>query len=669
MGFSSGRPGTKNDNKEINMSAKYFPHLFSEGQIGNFEIKNRIVMLPMARQFQGFNGEVTQKTIDYYVERAKGGVGLIILGSTRVFPPGHQFYTPASLNIGDDRYLPGHCDLVQAIHAYGAKIAIQFGHIGGQTVHQSVAASDVQQYFCDGTAYCKPRPITSDEIYDMIEMFGHGAVKAKTAGYDMVEIHAAHGYLLSGFLSPRFNLRTDEFGGSLENRTRIIVQLIQAIKRSAGDDFAVSVRISADDFIEGSIDLGESPQVAKILEDAGADVISVSAGSHETQHLSNDIMRMAEDFKRPLFEAVKKELTIPIIVGGGYRNPESADKIVADGVADFLGMARSFLADPEWPQKAREGRIEDIRRCVSCGECLYQRGGKFTWPQGCSVNPVFARERQWSVVEPAGIKKKVMVIGGGPAGMEAARVASLRGHEVTLYDKGKELGGQLLLAASPPGKRRLLWIRDYLATQLEKQGVNVKPGVDVTPELIDSESPDAVVLATGATPKQPDYIDTSDERVINAWDVLGGQVEPVAQKVVVIGGNMLGCEVAEFMADQGNLVSVIKMRPGAAMAEDCEPTNRRGLLDSLQECRVKLLSGFKVEGLTGAGVKVVQRDTGEARTLEAESIVLALGATPERRLFDDLKKEEVEFHPIGDCRQPNNIRQAIYEGALVGRQI
>jgi len=626
-------------------------------------------MLPMARQFQGFNGEVTQKTIDYYVERAKGGVGLIILGSTRVFPPGHPFYTPASLNIGDDRYLPGHCDLVQAIHAYGAKVAIQFGHIGGQTVHQSVAASDVQQFFCDGTAYCKPRPITRAEISDMIEQFGQGALKAKTAGYDMVEIHAAHGYLLSGFLSPKLNLRTDEFGGSLENRADIIVKLIQQIKRMVGDDFPVGVRISADDFIEGSIDLGESPRAARILEEAGADVISVSAGSHETQHLSNDTMRMDEDFKRPLFEAVKKELNIPIIVGGGYRNPDSADKIVADGVADFLGMARSFLADPDWPQKAREGRIEDIRRCVSCGECLYQKGGKFTYPHGCSVNAVFAREREWTRLEPAAEKKKVMIIGGGPAGMEAARIASLRGHAVTLYDRGKELGGQLLLAAAPPGKRRLLWIRDYLAVQLEKQGVKVNLGTAVTPEMIASERPDAVVLATGAIPKEPDYIDASDERVVSSWDILGGQVEPVAQKVVVIGGNMLGCEVAEFMADQGNLVSVIKMRPGAEMAEDCEPTNRRGLLDSLQECRVSFLSGFKVAGLTGDGVKVVQRDSGEERTLEAETIVLALGATPERSLVDDLKKGEIEFHPIGDCRQPNNIRQAIYEGALVGRQL
>lgn len=651
------------------MSVKHYPHLFKEGRIGNLEIKNRIVMLPMARQFQGFNGEVTQKTIDYYKGRAKGGVGLIIVGSTRVFPPGHAFYTPASLNIGDDRYIPGHCDLVEVIHAYGAKAAIQFGHIGGQTVHQSVAASDVQQFFCDGTAYCKPRPISKSEIYDMIGLFGVGALKAKMAGYDMVEIHAAHDYLLGGFLSPKLNRREDEFGGSLENRTRILVRLIHQIKESAGDDFVVCVRISADDFLEGSINIAESPAVAKILEEAGADVISVSAGSHETQHLSNDIMRLDEDFKRPLFEAVKKAVNVPIIVGGGYRNPDKAEKIVADGIADFLGMARSFLADAEWPKKAREGRVEDIRRCVSCGECLYQRGGKFTWPQGCSVNAVFARERDWGVLEPAGVKKKVTVIGGGPAGMEAARIASLRGHEVTLYDKGKELGGQLLLAAVPPGKKRLLWIRDYLATQLKKQGVKIILESQVTPALIGTENPDAIVMATGASPMKADVIDSSDARVVSAWDILTGSVEPVGQKVVVIGGNMLGCEVAELIAEKGNIVSVIKMRPGEAMAEDCEPTNRRGLLDALQACRVNMVSGHKVKGLTADGVKVVHRDTGEESTLEAETVVLALGSKPNRGLIDELKKSSVDFFPIGDCRQPRNIRNAIYEGALIGRQI
>jgi 2,4-dienoyl-CoA reductase-like NADH-dependent reductase (Old Yellow Enzyme family)/thioredoxin reductase len=651
------------------MSEKHFPHLFKKGKIGNLTTKNRIVMLPMARQFQGLNGEVTQKTIDYFTERAKGDVGLIIIGSTRVFPPGHKFHTPASLNIGDNRYIPGHCDLVEALHAHGAKVSIQFGHIGGQTHMQGVAASDVQQYFCDGTPYTKPIPITRSEIWDTIDLFAKGAVMAKTAGYDMVEIHAAHDYLLGGFLSPLLNTRTDEFGGSLENRTRILVEMLKAIKTQAGNDFPVCVRISAIDYLENSIDLDESPQVAKILEAAGADVISVSAGCHETQHLSNDTMRMEEDFKRPLFEAIKKVVNVPIIVAGGYRNPDVSEKIVSDGVADFLGIARPLLADPEWAQKAYQGRADDIRKCLSCGECLYVRGGAFNFPQSCAVNAVFGREGEWTDIEPAPEKKTVMVVGGGPAGMEAARIASLRGHFVTLYEKGNTLGGQLLLAANPPGKNRILWIRDYLANQLEKQGVKINFGVVVTPELIAAEKPDELIMATGAIPKQVDITGSDTNRVVLAWDVLRGDVTLKNQKAVVVGGSMMACETAEFMASRGNEVSVIKMRAGSYMAEDCEPTNRRGIMDFLQEHKVKEITDHKFEKITGSGVDLTDNETGKKVSIEAAVIVLALGSAPVRELADALEEQGVPFRMIGDCCQPKNIKQAIYQGALAGRQV
>jgi 2,4-dienoyl-CoA reductase-like NADH-dependent reductase (Old Yellow Enzyme family)/thioredoxin reductase len=651
------------------MSEKHFPHLFKKGKIGNLTTKNRIVMLPMARQFQGLNGEVTQKTIDYFTERAKGDVGLIIIGSTRVFPPGHKFHTPASLNIGDNRYIPGHCDLVEALHAHGAKVSIQFGHIGGQTHMQGVAASDVQQYFCDGTPYTKPIPITRSEIWDTIDLFAKGAVMAKTAGYDMVEIHAAHDYLLGGFLSPLLNTRTDEFGGSLENRTRILVEMLKAIKTQVGNDFPVCVRISAIDYLENSIDLDESPQVAKILEAAGADVISVSAGCHETQHLSNDTMRMEEDFKRPLFEAIKKVVNVPIIVAGGYRNPDVSEKIVSDGVADFLGIARPLLADPEWAQKAYQGRADDIRKCLSCGECLYVRGGAFNFPQSCAVNAVFGREGEWTDIEPAPEKKTVMVVGGGPAGMEAARIASLRGHFVTLYEKGNTLGGQLLLAANPPGKNRILWIRDYLANQLEKQGVKINFGVVVTPELIAAEKPDELIMATGAIPKQVDITGSDTNRVVLAWDVLRGDVTLKNQKAVVVGGSMMACETAEFMASRGNEVSVIKMRAGSYMAEDCEPTNRRGIMDFLQEHKVKEITDHKFEKITGSGVDLTDNETGKKVSIEAAVIVLALGSAPVRELADALEEQGVPFRMIGDCCQPKNIKQAIYQGALAGRQV
>lgn len=651
------------------MSEKHFPHLFKKGKIGNFTTKNRIVMLPMARQFQGMNGEVSQKTIDYFAERAKGGVGMIIIGSTRVFPPGHKFYTPASLNLSTPQFIPGHCELVQALHAHGTKVSIQFGHIGGQTHMPSVAASDVRQNFCDGTPYTKPSPITRSEIWDTIDLFANGAVMAKTAGYDMVEIHAAHGYLLSSFLSPLMNTRKDEFGGSLENRTRFHVEMLKAIKARAGKDFPVTVRISALDYLDNSIELDESVQVAKILEAAGADVISVSAGCHETQHLSNDTMRMKEDFKRPLFEAIKNAVNIPIIVAGGYRNPAISEKIVADGSADFLGIARPLLADPEWPNKAAEGRVEDIRNCLSCGECLYVRGGAFNYPQSCAVNAVFGKEREWTKIVPAATKKKVMVVGGGPAGMEAARVASLRNHEVSLYDKNTDLGGQLLLAAKPPGKKRILWIRDYLATQLEKQGVNVNLGVEVTPELIAKNNPDVLIIAAGAVPKQLDIKGEDTNNVVHAWDILSGETKIEKQKVAILGGSMMACETAETLAAYDNEVSVIKMRPGTYMAEDCEPTNRRGIMEFLDKHNVAQITDHTFEKITKTGVEITDNATGKTALIDADVVVIALGSTPQRALADQLEADGIEFKMIGDCCKPNNIKKAIYDGALVGRQI
>jgi NADPH-dependent 2,4-dienoyl-CoA reductase/sulfur reductase-like enzyme len=474
---------------------------------------------------------------------------------------------------------------------------------------------------------------------------------------------------LGSFLSPLLNTRTDEFGGSLENRTRIHVEMIKAIKAQTGSDFPVCVRISAVDYLENSIELEESAQVAKILENAGADVISVSAGCHETQHLSNDTMRMQEDFKRPLFEAIKKAVSVPIIVAGGYRNPEISQRIVADGVADFLGIARPLLADPEWAQKASRGQVDDIRRCLSCGECLYMRGGAFIYPQSCAVNATFGREREWTKIEPAPRKKNVMVVGGGPAGMEAARIASLRGHTVTLYEKGHQLGGQLLLAANPPGKQRILWIRDYLAKQLEKQKVTVKFGVKVTPELVAAEKPDELIIATGAIPKQADLNGVDTSQVVLAWDVLRGDVAVQNKKVAVIGGSMMACETAEYMAARKNEVSVIKMRPGSYMAEDCEPTNRRGIMEFMQQHKVREITDHGFERITGAGVDLVDNVTGRPVSLEADVVVLALGSDPVRDLAEALEEQGVSFRMIGDCCQPKNIKQAIYQGSLAGRQV
>ena len=393
----------------------------------------------------------------------------------------------------------------------------------------------------------------------------------------------------------------------------------------------------------------------------------MSAGCHETQHLSNDITRMEEGFKRPLWEAIKKAVNIPTIAAGGNRNPDKCEAILADGVADFIGLGRPLIADPEWPRKAMEGRVDDIRRCISCGKCLYKLGGTFIYPQSCSVNAAYGREKEWSEVSPAPVTKKVMIVGGGAAGMEAARIASLRGHDVSLYEAGNELGGQLLLASTPPGKQKLLWVRDYLVTQLTKQKVKIRLGVKVTPELIEREQPDVLVIATGARPWVPDIPGIKTEGVISAWDVLKGKAEINHKRVVILGGGMVGCETAEFLAQKDNEVTVVEMLP--QVASDMEPTNRRGLLDSLNNLKVSLLTNLRVEEITPAGVRVINTESGQEQTIKADIIVLALGSQPNDDLAEELRRKRVDFYLIGDCREPRDIKEAIYEGSLIGRQI
>jgi pyruvate/2-oxoglutarate dehydrogenase complex dihydrolipoamide dehydrogenase (E3) component len=415
-----------------------------------------------------------------------------------------------------------------------------------------------------------------------------------------------------------------------------------------------------------SYKVDESPKMTEMLEAAGVSVINISSGCHETLHYSNDIMRLEEGFKLPLWSAVKKAVTIPTIAGGGNRNPDKCETIIADGNADFIGLGRALIADPEWPRKAMEGRTKDIRRCISCGLCLYTFGGVLRIPQACSVNAAYSKEGNWSEINPAGGRKKVMIVGGGVAGMETARVASLRGHEVTIFEREKELGGQLLLAATPPGKEKMLWFKDYLTTQLEKQGVEVKLGVEVTPEMIDKQKPEALIVAAGAQPLVPDIPGIKDERVVSAWDVLGGKATIRNKQVVIIGGGQVGCEIAEFVAEQGNEVTVVEMLP--TIASDAEPTNRRGLLDSLKDHKIKLLTNLTVTEITKETV-IATTDKGKKQSIQAEAVVFAFGSEPVRELVDLLEDKGIEFHAIGDCEEPRKVLEAVYDGSLVGRQI
>ncbi len=649
-----------------------FPNIFRTGLIGKRRIKNHLVMLPMGGYFSGECSNVTERSSAYFVERAKGGVGLIVVGVSLVVPVDEPI-TRKYFNMHDEWLLPGHYHLAEAVHINGAKIGIQLAHQGNQLPLQDLGGkmplspSGIPQFNSNKQPFPTSRGMTRSEIYQMIEYFATAALNSKNAGYDLVEFHAAHGYLYNQFLSPALNKRTDEFGGSLENRMRITLETIRATRQLVGNDYPLGVRINAADFTPGGITIEESPIMAKMLEDGGATYVSIGMGKHESMWANIDAMRMEEGWKTPYWEAIKKKLTIPTLAGGGIRHPEFAERLLIEGKTDFVGLARSLLADPYWPNKAQEGRQRDINHCISCLRCRFALGGGAEVVRHCTVNAMWGRELEYAEPKPPGNRKKVMIVGGGPAGMGAARIASLRGHEVTLYEKARVLGGQLLAAAVPPGKEKMLWLRDYLETQLTKQGVKIEINREVTPETVINSKPDVVIVSTGAKPKLPDIPGLNRLNTITAFDVLTGNSTIHGQNVVILGGGNIGCETAEFLVQQGHKVTIVEMLP--QLAQDMEPVNRRLLLEALEKEKVTVLTRHKVFEVTDQGVAALDLTSSEKRLIEGDSVVVALGMAPVTDLAEALASTVSEMHVIGDCNEPHTALEAIRDGFLIGSHI
>lgn len=641
--------------------SKKFPKLFEPGQIGKVTIRNRIVMLPVHITFWTATGEVTERVIDHFAARARGGAGLIVVSQANPsYPPGY----PVMASLESERMVAGHYRLMEKLHAYGARVALQISQLGRQLNREDldiVSSSPVRCVDFAGVTYPVPRALEKDEIREFIRRFALIAANARRAGYDMVEVHCAHGYLLSSFISPYLNTRDDEYGGSLQNRMRFPLEVIRRIKEVTGNDYPVGVRINGDEFVKGGITTEESPAIAQIFEEAGVAFLDVSSGIEEMGHKRIDIMRMPEGWKAYLWEAVKKAVKIPTFAGGGNRTPELCEKIIAEGKADFVGLGRQFYADPEWPNKVREGRLGDIRKCTSCLEC--RRAVDIR----CSINVALGREKEFGEIKPAPVKKRVMVIGAGPGGMEAARIAALRGHQVTLYDRRREIGGNLLRAASPPGKEKLLWFRDYEAGQLSNLGVSLKLGVKVTPELVDKIKPDVVILAAGSNPVIPGIPGIEGENVSTAWEVLESKTKIRNQDVVVAGGGMVGAETAEFLAEQNNVVTIVEMLP--RIADDMEIFNRRGLMDALREKKVIMLTEREVSEVTEEGLIVTNKRSGERKLVKADWVVLAMGSKPAGELVEALPEKVPQLYVVGDCQQPRTIMAAVYEGAFTALQI
>ena len=641
--------------------------LFESIDIGAIEVKNRIVMPAMTTVFADENGAVTERLINYYAERAKGGAGLIVTDAACIDYPIGKLPHATQLRIDYDKFISGLSGLVKSVHSYEAKIALQLHHAGRQTTlehtegKQPVSASEVY----DSAMNVQPRSLKINEVEGLIEKFGEGARRAKIAGFDAVEIHGAHGYLIQQFLSAYTNRRTDKYGGNLGRRMTFALEILRSVREKVGDGFPIMFRLSAEEHVEGGLTLRNTKVIAQILERAGVDALHISSGMDETppEHCAVPPMAVSRGCFAHYAAAIKKLVDVPIVTVGRINDPLLAENILQEGKADLVAMGRALIADPELPRKASEGRLDDIRKCIACNMCTMRISNGLHL--GCAINAAVGKETEKRLARVAK-SKRILIVGGGPAGMEAARVLALRGHEATLYDENEQLGGQLRLSTKPPHKKELANILDYLSNQLKKLDIEVELGKSVAASMVQQINPDVVILATGARPLIPNIQGVNSKNVVTAWDVLAGEVE-VGEEIVIAGGGTVGCETAEFLAEKGKRITIVEMLSDVAL--DAESLTRKLLLKRLGRKKVKVLTNSIIREITEEGISIFDTKSSGRENIKAENVVLSLGAKANDKLFKELKGKVKELYAIGDCVKPRKIIDAIYEAFQIARRI
>ncbi len=650
--------------------------------IGNITLKNRIVMPALDLGYCP-DGYVNERFINFYEERAMGGAGLIMIGGTAI--EAQEVYE-GFVSIHDDSLIPGHEKLVAALKKHGAHAGIQLFHAGRYSFaftngHKIKAPSPIMSPLTRQI----PHELTIDEIHTIIKYFGQAALRAKQAGYDVIEVISSAGYLINQFYSPATNERTDEYGGSLENRMRFGLEVIKEIRCQVGDDIVLSIRLGGSDFVPGGNSWQEMIKFAVELEKASLNMINVTGGWHESRvpQIQAEVPRGTYSY---LAAKIKAAGSIPVVASNRINNLHTAEQILQAGQADMVSVGRGFLADPAWAKKVNDGKANTIRKCIGCMECMNSlfNHGVMTGV-GCAINPQAGLEGE-RVITKTHSPLKILVIGAGPAGLETARVAALKGHNVTLVEKEDKIGGQWNIAAVPPGKGEFLSLLEFYANILPELNVEIKLNTNADIDLIARLNPDKIIVATGAVPSTPPFPISDKANVIYAWDILKGT--PIKGKeVVVIGGGALGCETASYIAELGTIdanvlrflllhqveesatlydlitngayhVSVIEMN--RSLGTDIGRSTRWTTLKHMRLMGVEALTSTKVTAVTDAGVTV--EEEGKEKFLPADTVVIATGSVSNVSLYSELKgKFNDKVQLIGDSVQPAKVMQAIHQ--------
>lgn len=647
-----------NGDEREDISMKEFSHLFSPIKVGETVVKNRVFMPPISTNLAD-KGYVTDALVAHYAARAKGGVGLIVTEVTTVEPT--YIYLPGDMSIHDDSFIPGWKKLTEAVHQYDCKILPQLFHPAYMAfpipgTPRLIAPSNVGPYYAKEA----PRSVTKEELEVIIKQFGEAALRVKTAGADGVEIHAAHAHgLLGGFLSPLYNKRTDEYGGDIFCRLRLTLEVIEEVRKMCGKDFIIDVRISGDEYTDGGLNINDMIYVSKTLEKAGVDMLHVSGGTTIARGSSIPAPGTKMGSHALLSEEIKKHVSIPVATVGRITEPWIADELIANDKADICMMGRANLCDAEFVNKAMDGHVEDIRPCIGCLRCL--TGIMFGKRVSCTINPSLEIENEDTIKE-AEEKKNILVIGSGPAGMEAAFVAHKRGHHVVLCEKDDKLGGEMNLAAVPIAKQDLTLVIKYMAHKLE--GVDVRLNTEVTLEMLKNEFKDYEVIAgTGASPIVINPF-TQFKSWMTADDVLAGRAFP-GRKIVIIGGGSVGCETADYLAPlindlfpRNRDVTILEMADGVMMNES--GPGRSLLVRRMMEKGVKIITSAKVDSVTETEINYTQDDV--THTIkDADTLIFAAGYKKNPAVEEMLEESGLNYHMIGDAHEIGNIKTAITE--------